>query len=105
LGRGFFQIGELQFELIKQRAALRGLAELLAPQLPDGELELLEQERPGMSLSFRSLARRALGDEHSLQHGHIAAARIADDGITPRGACPPRLSRVEPKARDDQPGA
>jgi hypothetical protein len=59
LGRGFFQIGEMQFELINRRAVLRGLAELLVPQLPDGELELLEQERPGMSLSFRSLARRA----------------------------------------------
>ena len=32
------QIGELQLELIQQRSALRGLPELLVPQLLDREL-------------------------------------------------------------------
>ena len=48
-----FQIGELKLELIKQRAALRGLAEPIVPELPDGELELLDQQRPVLCLALR----------------------------------------------------
>ena len=40
-----FQVGELKLELLEQRAALRGLAEPLVPQLGDRELELLDQQR------------------------------------------------------------
>ena len=35
LRRILFQIGQLKLELIEQRATLRGLAELLVPQLLD----------------------------------------------------------------------
>jgi hypothetical protein len=41
-----FQVGKLQFELIEQRATLRGLPELFVPQLLDRELELIDQQRP-----------------------------------------------------------
>ncbi|OAF19248.1 hypothetical protein AXW67_38005 [Bradyrhizobium neotropicale] len=47
------QIGELQLELIQQRSALRGLPELLVPQLLDRELELLDQQCPRLGLRFR----------------------------------------------------
>ena len=45
LRRILFQLGELQLELIEQRAALRGLPEPLVPQLGDRELQLLDQQR------------------------------------------------------------
>ena len=108
LGRGFclrrirLQISELQFELIKRRATLRGLAEPLVPQLPDRELELLNQQRAVLRLALRrgrpllcrlqawrcammsacALA-RSVGSESSLL--------IANDGITSRCVCEPAI--------------
>ena len=48
-----FQVGELQLELLEQRAAFRGLAEPLVPQLGDRELELLDQQRAVLRLALR----------------------------------------------------
>jgi hypothetical protein len=39
------QVGELKLELIEQRFTLRGLTKPIVPQLPDRELELLNQQR------------------------------------------------------------
>ena len=52
----FFQVGKLQFKLIEQRATLRGLSELVVPQLLDRVLELLDQQRPRLGLGFRGQA-------------------------------------------------
>jgi hypothetical protein len=46
------EIGKLQLELVQQCAALRGLSELLVPQLLDRELELLDQQYPRLGLRF-----------------------------------------------------
>ena len=47
------QIGQLQLELIEQRTAFRGLAEPIVSELPDRELELLDQQRPVLCLVLR----------------------------------------------------
>lgn len=45
------QVGELQLELVQQCAALSGLSELLVTQLPERELELLDQQCPPRRLA------------------------------------------------------
>ena len=70
------EIGELQLELIQQRSALRGLSELLVPQLLDRQLELLDQQYPRLRLGFRHQPGRSLGTQHRLQRGHIVGERI-----------------------------
>ena len=57
------QIGQLQLELIEQRTTLRGLAEPLVPELPDRELELLDQQRAVLRLALRR--RGSLSQPHS----------------------------------------
>ena len=49
----FFQVGELKLGLIEQRATLRGLCELLVPQLFDRVFELLDQQRAVLRLALR----------------------------------------------------
>jgi hypothetical protein len=67
LALAFFQLDQLQLELIQQRAALRRLAEPLVPQLRYGVLQLLDLQRPLVRLRFRRPARRPLGQQHRLQ--------------------------------------
>jgi hypothetical protein len=43
----------LKLELIEQRTSLRGLAEPLVPELPDRELELVDQQRSVLRLALR----------------------------------------------------
>src|SRR5262245_24069544 len=71
------QIGQLKLELIQQCAAFRGLAEPLVPQLPDRVFELLDQQRAVLRFTFRSEARRTLGNEHRLQRLDIIRQRIS----------------------------
>jgi hypothetical protein len=73
-----FQIGELKLELFEDGAALGGLAVLLVAQLGDGELHLLDQQRPRLRLGLRVLrlhlrgkARRIRGDQHRLQRSYM----------------------------------
>ncbi len=70
------RVGKLQFELIEQRAALRGLSKLFVPQLLDRELELLDQQCPRLGFGFRSQAGGALRTQHRLQSDHIIGERI-----------------------------
>ena len=70
------QIGKLQLELVQQCSALRGLSELLVPQLPDRELELLDQQCPRLRLRFRGQPGCSLGAQHRLQRDHIVGERI-----------------------------
>ena len=60
------QIGELQLELVQEGSALGGLSELLVPQLPDRELELLDQQCPRLCFCFRGQAGRTLSAQHRL---------------------------------------
>jgi len=76
LRRILFQVGKLQFQLTKQRAALRGLPELLVPQLLDREFELFDQQCPRLGLSLHGQAGRTLGAQHRLQRGCIIGERI-----------------------------
>ena len=76
LRRILFQVGKLQLKLIEQRATLRGLSELLVPQLLDRELELLDQQCPRLGFGFRRQAGRSLGAQHRLQRDHIVGERI-----------------------------
>lgn len=59
-----FQILELQLELVQQCAALRGLSELLVPQLPDREFELLDQQCLRLGIRLGGQAGRSLGAQH-----------------------------------------
>jgi hypothetical protein len=88
------QIGKLQLELVQQCAALRGLSELLVPQLPDREFELLDQQhlRPGIRL--RGQASRSLGAQHRLQRGHIVRERIIGTHRRPENHNTPSLSEL-----------
>ena len=47
------QIGQLQLELIEQLTTFRGLAEPIVSELPDRELELLDQQRSVLCLALR----------------------------------------------------
>jgi hypothetical protein len=76
LRRILFQIGKLEFELVKQCATFRRLSELTMPQLFDRELELLDQQRLSLSFGFRSQPRGALRAQHRLQCGDIVRKRI-----------------------------
>lgn len=58
------QIAQLQLELIQQRTTFRGLAEPIVSELPDRELELLDQQR-----SVLCLALRRRGSQFSRTHG------------------------------------
>ena len=66
LRRILFQVGELKLKLIEQRATLRGLPELLVPQLLDRDLSfsISNVAVPGLRLSAAK-RRRALGDAAS----------------------------------------
>jgi hypothetical protein len=59
-----FQIGELQLELVQQCATLRGLSELLVPQLSDREFELLDQQCLRLGIRLCGQAGRSLGAQH-----------------------------------------
>ena len=79
----FLQLGKRQFELLEDRAALRGLPELLAPQFGDRVLELLDQQRAVLGLAFRRAGARlrrqqrlVLGDDHRVRRGKIGWQRI-----------------------------
>jgi hypothetical protein len=47
------QIGQLQLELVMQPTPFRGLAEPIMSELPDRELELLDQQCPVLCLALR----------------------------------------------------
>jgi hypothetical protein len=102
------EIGELQLELVQQCAALRGLSELLVPQLLDREFELLDQQGPRLGLRFRGQPGRSLGAQHRLQRGHIVRREsitpIADQRITSRRCCPNCRSFIDSNP-GDQPAA
>ena len=79
------QIGELKLELIEQRTTLRGLAEPIVPQLPDRELELLDQQRPVLGLALRRRGaylgrtqRLALRDDERMRTRKVGRKRIID---------------------------
>ena len=91
--RILFQVGKLQFQLTKQRAALRGLPELLVPQLLDRELEFLNQQRPGLGLSFRSQPRRSLLPPARMKAAAPAGTAPAASGTTGSHESRPREQR------------
>jgi hypothetical protein len=105
LRRILFQVGKLQFELIEQRATLRGLPELFVPQLLDRELELLDQQRPRLGFGFRGQAGGALGAQHCLQGVHIIGERIVGAHRAKRITTRRRCLRTEDSNRRDQPAA
>ena len=83
-GRGLFQVGELQLELLDQRPAFRRLAKPLMAQFGDGKLQLRNLQRPRMRLClgaahlrFRLDPRCALGDQHRLQRRNVVGQRIS----------------------------
>ncbi len=70
LRRVFYELGELQFELIKELAAtLRGGAVLLVAQLRNGQLQRLDQ--------------LVLGEDHRFQRGDIVGQGGARHGPRP----------------------
>jgi hypothetical protein len=77
---------ELQLELIQQRSLLRGLSELLVPQLLDHEFELLDKQY--LRLTSASAANRAARSVRSIacsvvtSSGRESSALIADQRIT-----------------------
>ena len=114
------QIGELKLELIEQRTTLRGLAEPIVPQLPDRELELLDQQRPVLGLALRRCApylgrtqrlalrddermrtRKSSGSESSMRHATMKSQsrciceRQAIDAVIHNAAInpPPAVAR------------
>ena len=77
------QIGELKLELIEQRTTFRGLAEPIVPELPDRELELLDQQRPVLGLALRRRGpllsrtqRLALRDDERMRTRKVGRKRI-----------------------------
>ena len=78
------QIGQLQLKLIEQqRTALRGLAEPLVAELPDRELELLDQQRPVLRFALRRRGSllsctqgRPLRDDERMRNSKIGRKRI-----------------------------
>ena len=76
LGRVLFEVGELQLELLEERAALRGLAEPLVAQLGDRELQLLDQQRRRASASACAPSRCA--SRAARLRGSIIAFSVVD---------------------------
>jgi hypothetical protein len=79
-----FHVGERKLELLQQRAALRGWPELLVPQLGDGELHLLDQQRTvaGLGLGVLRLRlghqqRLALRDDQRVRGREVGRERIS----------------------------
>jgi hypothetical protein len=77
------QIGQLQLELIEQRTAFRGLAEPIVSELPDRELELLDQQCPVLCLALRRRGSQfsrtqglALGNDERMRARKIGWKRI-----------------------------
>jgi hypothetical protein len=68
----------LKLKLIEQRAALRGLAEPLVPQLPDRVLELLDQQRAVLRLALCCTQRLALREDQRMRTRKIDRKRIID---------------------------
>ena len=86
----FLQLGKRQFELLEDRAALRGLPELLASQLGDRVLELLDQQRAVLGLALgragarlRRQQRLVLGDDHRVRGSKLGRQRINGKGHVP----------------------
>jgi hypothetical protein len=77
------QIGQLKLELIEQRTTFRGLPEPIVSQLPDRELELLDQQRPVLCLALRRRGsqfsrtqRLALRDDERMRARKVGRKRI-----------------------------
>ena len=77
------QIGQLQLELVEQRTTFRGLAEPIVSELPDRELELLDQQRPVLRLALRHRGSHfsrtrglALGNDERMRARKIGRKRI-----------------------------
>src|SRR5208282_298446 len=92
------QIGELKLELIEQRTTFRGLAEPIVSELPDRELELLNQQREVLCLALRHRGSQfsrtqglALRDDERMGTRKIDRKRIIKAhrqyGITSRCTC------------------
>jgi len=75
---GLFQIGEVQFKLIQQRAAFGGLSVSLVTQPCDLELHLLDMERQRMGLCFGIRRPDPFGNDQRLQRLDIIGKRIDD---------------------------
>ena len=82
LRRILFQVGKLQLKLIEQRATLRGLSELLVPQLRDRELELLDQSMSRAWASASALAQAG----RSFARSNIAFSVVTSSGRESYGA-------------------
>ena len=77
------QIGQLQLELVEQHTTFRGLAEPIVSELPDRELELLDQQRPALRLAlcrrgsqFSRTQGLALGNDQRMRTRKISRKRI-----------------------------
>ena len=108
-GRGLFQVGKLQFELLDQRAAFGRLSEPLVAQLGDDKLQLRNLERPRMRLCFRAAhlrlrldPRRAFGEQHRLQRRNVVGERISSAHLLRSESQTAAL--VSPQSRDDPQG-
>jgi hypothetical protein len=73
----------LKLKLIEQRTTFRGLAEPIVSQLPDRELELLDQKRPVLGLALRRRGsqfsrtqRLALRDDERMRARKVGRKRI-----------------------------
>jgi|LNAP01.1.fsa_nt_gb hypothetical protein len=82
LRRVFLQLEQLQLELVQQRAALGRLAEPFVPQLGDGVLQLLDQQRPLLRTRLRCPARRPFSQQHLLQRLDVVGQGIVGHHIT-----------------------
>jgi hypothetical protein len=75
----------LQLKLIEQRTPFRGLAEPIVSELPDRELELLDQQRPVLCLALRRRRSQfsrtqglALGNDERMRARKIGWKRISN---------------------------
>src|SRR5215470_6873367 len=75
-----FQLTEAKFELFENGTALGGLAVPLVAQLGDGELHLLDQQRPRFRLGLGGKARRFRGENHRLERRNVVRKRISGQG-------------------------
>jgi len=107
LGLIFFQLEQAQFELAQQRAALRGRAEPVVPQLGDRPLELLDVQR---LVAQRNPVRLALGQQQRFQRLHVVRQVMFASGTHPaisRGSAAERnlYSSTESPCRINPPPA
>jgi hypothetical protein len=74
LSLSFFQLEQLQLELIEQRPPFRRLAEPFVPQLGDLVLELLDHQR--LVANLRAI-RLPFGQQHRLQRLDVVGERFS----------------------------